>query len=493
MSEIDTTRIKKLFYEKLEKEQTTVEKRTKLKITLLVAAILSMTSFGVLAANTSLFDRLFINLGDIAEYIQIADESVTSNGITMSLTGYLADNMGIVPQITFTREDGGIFLADTRVSGPSRGIWDTRWMGQMLRPDVKVNDVQRFPQSQIIVSNDGNTLYVFPITHYDIEVANSVLLELAVDRLIYNFEEHQEVVYFDFYGVYQNSNVMTMYSTQHLCVDELIRMFDYATDVSYQAEIGTVISSVAFAKVIVESAEELPEGVDGIDMAGLQPGNNYIVAFRYTHKKVEGNREYHFWPGWPQVLINSTDPFGMETSGNLDDETVYLYRFVRVSSFDDLTNMGGINFIIGSNNFIEGDWSIRTRFAANHESTVLEVNKINETKNPETTLNLTNIDISLFSTRLTYEIRDLNGNLLSFLDIPFYTFNEYYLDTLHQPIQLRFADGKQIDILDSASWVDECGTMHVSYNMEFNQESFTLMNTGKLEAIVIGGQEFVLD
>ena len=485
MSEIDNTRIKKIFYEKLEKEQTTMRKRTKIKASLLIAAILSMTSIGVLAANTNLFDRLFTNLGDISEYIQVADESVSSNGITMSLTGYLADNMGIVPQITFTRDDGSTFASDARVTGPSRGMGDTRQTGEWLRPDVSVNNISRFPLTRQMVSEDGLTLDVFPITHYDIEAVNSVELEIEVGRLLYNFEEERTTLYFDFYTAYRNADVKTIESEIHMCWNELLVIFDDAEIINYEAEIGTTIHSVAFARVYWTPAEAL-EGVDGIDLAGLQAGYNYIVAFNYTHRLEVGDREYHFWPDWPRTLINNNDYFSIETIRNIDGDISldYLYRFLRVCSFENLKYMGGINFTVGSNNFIEGDWNIKTRFAANHESSEVELNKVFETGNPETTMTLTNINVSLFSTRLTYEIRDMNGNLV--YDIPFYVFNEYYLGVVLQPMILGFADRMLIELPGASSWIDECGTINVSYNIEFNRESFTLMNTSDLVAVVIG-------
>lgn len=474
MNDIDTNRIKMKFYNKLEDENKMKNKRAKLTSVLLVAAVFSLTSISVLAASMGVFDKLFSNFNDVAENVQVVGEQSVSNGVTMTLTGYLADNSGIVPELVFTMDDGSAFPDDVMAVGYDE------------TPDITINKIERQSNPYNTISDDGLSYHCLPIVHYNIEKISSLPLEINVDKLIYNRKESSETVMVDLFGSYQNADVKTYDNIGP--ASDFEKLFDDTADAPIQTEIGTTIDSVIFAKVKAASDEVSPDApqADGVDLAGLS-ANKYdnIIGIKYSYKLEKDGAEYEFSP---VGLLNNDDPFGL----GLDVDNDTQYYFFRVDDFEDLKGMGGINFEMSSNNAIDGNWHIKTQFAANQTQSTATIEKSFGTENPEATLCLSKADISLLSTRLTYKIKDSAGNPVT--DISGYDLNANYLNAItNNEIKLLYDNGEEISLGDLAFSVEDDGTINVSYDVDMTPGNYALMNTSKLSAIVVNGEIFEIN
>ena len=472
MCEIDTNRIKIKFYEKLLNEKAIKKKRIRIAAAISIAAVISLTSLTALAANLGVFNKLFNNFTDVAELVSITNTKSKSNGITMQLTSYLADNAGIVPELAFTKNDGTLFANDIMAIGSNT-----------YTPDIKINSIRRNSTSNNIVSDDGKTYYCLPIVHYDIENVGNIPLEVRVNKLIYNIDRNSKTIYYNFFDAYKNADIKTY---DGITIDSLKSLFNNVPDNAVQTEEGLTIYSVVFAKVkaaAVELSPDLPTG-DGIDLGSLSSQEyDNIVAIKYTRNLVDNGMEYDFEP---INILNNNDPFGFGTSVNEDT----WYRFFRVHDFDDLNNMGGINFLVTRNNFIKGDWHIKTSFAANQEPFAIDINKEFSTENPDTKLTLVKAEISMFSTDLIYEVKDKEGNILK--KINGIEMNNYLSKIVTNEVKLLYSDSKNIELRNNSYSTsgDVAGILNISYEIEMNPENHSLMNTSKLTAIVINGETY---
>jgi len=171
----------------------------------------------------------------------------------------------------------------------------------------------------------------------------------------------------------------------------------------------------------------------------------------------------------------------------VDDEISYF--FFRVADFEDLANIRGIDFIIESNNFIEGNWIINAQFASNKESSTVDINKIIETGYPDSTFVLANADISFLSITLTYDLKDNYGNHL--FNVSPYDLNNYYFVAMPQEIRLIFNNGNEI-ILHNYEFNSPGmgGMIHTSYRIDMNPANYSLLNTSRLLAIIVEGEQF---
>jgi len=387
--------------------------------------------------------------------------------------------------LVFTQENGKTFASDVRaVSAHGRPHVAYDSIG------VKLNNSNRTVTQENIVSNDGAAYHCLPIIHYDIANVGGVPLEINADRLIYNIEERFEEANFDFYGAYADCEVKTLdleeSKDMRAILGEMMRLFENAPDNPVRLENGSVIYSVVFAKVNLPSKApaELPSNMppaDGEDLGGLFNENN-IIGIKYLRHLVQDGRSYVFTP---RNLQGNDDHLGMGM--DIDDEVSCF--FFRVASFEDLANLGGVNFYIDSYNFIEGDWHIKTEFAPNIEPSTINVNTPIETKNQETSFVLTKAEISLLSTALTYEVRDNVGKLLQ--EISGYDLNEYYLRSMPDEIKLVYNDGGEIILSNYAySNMGVGGIINVVYDTEISPTNYALMNTSNLTAIIVNGEVF---
>ncbi len=483
MNDIDTDRIKSKFYDKLRDEKKRQNKRLKIKSLIAVAAVVSLTSITVFAANMGVFNTLFSNFYDVSDNVRLSPAKVKSNGVTMSMSSYLADNMGIVPELVFTKDDGSSFPSDTMAVYKGRYV-DGLMLGD---PSVKVNNVLRAASSQNRVSEDGKSYYCLPIIHYDIEDISNSTIDISIDKLLYSMKESIETIDLDLYNAYKNADVKS-YEIKDPQDAELIKIFDKVEDKPIQTKIGMTIYSISFAKIKTGSAD-IADGMppaDGVDIAGISPQKyDNIIAIKYTGMAEKDGVEYSFWP---KNLLTNSDPLGIF----LDAGNNTYYRLFRVNDFEDLKNIGGITFRVNSNNFIKGDWHLKTNFASNQNQSTIVINKEFNTDNEDSVINLIKADISLFSTKLNYEIRDNKGNLLT--NINGYDLNTYYLNNIiNNKVKLLYSDGSEIELSNSSFASEPGGAVNIFYNVEMNPDVYTLMNTGKLSAIVINGESFKID
>jgi len=236
--------------------------------------------------------------------------------------------------------------------------------------------------------------------------------------------------------------------------------------------------------------------MDGVDTAWLRP-YNYIVGIRHTSRIETGATEYHFNL---MGINNSLDPFWWGTN---DRQTDIGYQFFRISSFDELTNYwvssfeylqntGGIDFTVISNNFVAGDWHMLTQVSANRESSHVVLDKAVDTGNPDIVPFLRYVDISMFTTAITFDVHGANGNIRN--NIPWYDMNEYVFDFMHSDaFSLRYKNGEEIP-LQFMQFAQCChGTNVFKSFMPMSHEYFILMNTSQLAAIVIDGVEFPVE
>jgi len=480
MNDIDTERIKSKFYAKLREEEKLKHKKLKFTWIVVVAAIVSLTSITVLAASLGFFNTLFSNFNDVSQFVQSSGEKVKSSGVTMTLKSYLADNKGIVPELIFTKDDGSSFASDTTAA--YIGNCEDGYMGGS--PSIEINNANRIAYPQNQVSDDGKFLYCLPIVHYDIEKVIGSIIDIHIDKLIFNAKESTETVDIDLFNFYKNADVKA-YDIEGQQDTELKKLFDDIKDNPIITEVGTTIDSIVFAKVKAAPmavAEGMPPA-DGVDLAGLSTTQyDNIVAIKFTNRVEKDGMEYSFQP---LNLINNNDPSGICLG--IDSDTSYC--FFRVNDFENLINMKGIDFIINSNNFINGDWHIETNFSPNQDISTVAINKNIDFEKADSVMTLTKADISLLSTELTYEINDSNGKRMT--DITGFDLNTYYLREISDnKVKLQYSDGSETNLLDFSFTGAANGIITVHYNVEMNPDIYTLMNTSRLTAIVVNGESF---
>lgn len=471
MNDINTERIKSKFYDKLREEEKMKNKKAKLAPVLAFVGAIGLTSITVLAANLGVFDTLFSNFNDVYNKVQSSNVKVKSNGVTMQLSSYLADNKGIVPQLVFTKNDGSIFPNDTSSE----------------LTNVKINNVSRGVSSQNKVSADGKSYYCLPIIHYDIENVTNSTIDISIDKLVYNMKESNEMINLDLYSMYKNATVKTYDIKEQEDID-LRKLFDNVADNPIQTKIGTTIDSIVFAKVkgrSMDSVEGAPIG-DGIDLSSIsQHKYDNIVAIKFTDTVQKDDVEYKFKP---VNLVNNDDPLKIRLG--VDSNTSY--QFFRVNDFEDLKDMNGVNFRVNSNNFIDGNWHIKTNFEANQNQSTIVIDKTYNIENKETTITLTKADISLFSTELRYEVKDSDGNLLT--DINGIEMNDYLTNLSNNKVKLLYSDGREINLINySYTSSVPNGVINICYDIEMSPDIYTLMNTSKLSAIVINDEIFEIN
>ncbi len=479
MNDIDTERIKRKFYTRLMEEEKLENKKAKFKSVLCAATIISLTGATVFAANSGAFSTFFRNFNDVSGKVQSTNVQQENNGVLMKLTGYLADDKGIVPELVFSRDDGSMFAGDTMA------------VGTYDHPSVKINGTDRSVTPKNVVSDDGKTYYCLPIIHCDIGKNTSSTLDITVDKLIYNISEINETINLNLYDAYKKADVKTLDNLES--PDDMYKLFDGISDDPVQTDIGTTIDAVAFAKVKadhpdaenLDASDRMPPA-DGIDEAALYEHQyNNIVAIKYKTKVLKDNREYAFRP---VNLLNNGDPFGM----GLDFDGNTGYSFFRVDDFENLKNMNGINFVVNSHDFISGKWHIKTDFAANQSPSTVIINKRFDVGKADTVLTLTKADISLLSTNLRYEVKNNEGNTLTKSNG--YDLNTYYLKRILQnEIKLRYSDCSEIKLTDFSFTGGSDGVIDVSYDVEMTPDIYTLMNTNKLSAIIVNGESFKIN
>jgi len=478
-----------------------MRKRTKFTITIVAAALLCLTTITVFAASQGTFYGLFRNLSDVADYVQSPGQRVTSSGITMELSSYLADDSGIAMELAFTKNDGSIFAADTVGIGCLDRLLfrATPYETTVLRgaPEVHINERWHWTSPTNIISDDGKTYRSFIVAHYNI-AEDDTLLDISVNRLIYNMESRHETVHIDLYQLYQDSDVIDIALYSASDYDQaLLSLFDNIQDTPTQTESGIKIHSIVFVRAQVTSNTEydisgFSDYIDGVDIAGLLPFN-YFVGIKYTSRIELGRAENHFIP---IGLHNNLDPFGI---GIIDSETNIGYQFFRVSCIDALINygvnnfsflqdIGGIDFTVVSNNFIAGDWHIQTHFSANRESSHILLDKTIDIGDPNVVLTLFYADISLFSTTIALDVRDSRGNIVH--SIPRYIFN---FMSSEDTFTLRYKSGEEIPLQLMQSSADCSGKNWFTSFMPMSHEYFVIMNTSQLTAMVINGVEFPVE
>ena len=337
------------------------------------------------------------------------------------------------------------------------------------------------------MSDDGKSYYCLPIIHYDIEDVTNSIIDISIDKLVYNMKESNETIDLDLYSMYKNATVKT-YDIKEQEDIELMKMFDNVTDNPIQTKIGTTIDSIVFAKVKdmpMDSVEGMPSG-DGVDLAAISSHKyDNIVAIKFTDTVQEDGVEYNFQP---VNLVNNDDPLRIRLG--VDSNTSY--QFFRVNDFEDLKDMNGINFIVNSNNFTDGNWNIKTNFEVNQNQSTTVINKTYNMENKDTTITLTKADISLFSTELRYEVKDSDGNLLT--DINGIDMNDYLTNIGNNKVKLLYSDGREIDLINySYTSSIPNGVINICYDIEMSPDIYTLMNTSKLSAIVINDETFKIN
>jgi len=509
--------IKKKFAQgcdKLKEDKMLTRKRTKFTVIMVAAALLCLTTITVIAATRGAFYGIFANIDDVAEYVQTPHERVTSNGITMELSNYLADDSGIAMELVFTRDDGLPFASDILgvgcldelsflYLGNARWYWgDAPDRAIVIRssPQVTINNLMQWTGRLENISDDDQIYRSIIVAHNNLNDVNS--LEINVNRLIYNIEAHHETVYIDFYEILQNSEVIDITILNEWDDMYILRgLFDNVQDTPISTESGIDIHSIVFARAELQTnvdrdSWQWPERGDGMDITGLL-FYNYIVGIRYTGRITGDGAQYHINP---INLNNNYDPFSW---GMVDNETGIGYQFFRVSCFDELLNyglssfehiknVGGIDFTIFSHNFVDGDWYIQTQFSANRESSRVVLDKAVDTGNPDVVPFLLHVDISLFTTDLTLEVRDSGGNINH--NVNWDDMLDYVIDFIREPnnFSLRYKNGEEIQLWFGQSGMCCCG-IHIFTSGMPTQESFILMNTSQLEAIVVNGVAFPIE
>lgn len=476
MNDINNERIKQKFYKRLTEEEQTKYKKIKPTSFVAVTAIIVLTSITVFAAAFGVFDTLFTNFKDVSNYMQFSGEKSKSNGITMELSSYLADTKGMVPELVFTKNDGSVFENDIQAQYYSR-FRDF--------PKVEINNIYRATNPYNKVSDDGKIYYCYPIIHYDIETNTNSTIDISVNRLIYNISESEETVNIDLYNAYKNADLKTYEIADNLD-KELVNIFDGVESNPIETEIGLTIDSIVFAKV-KNKPMEIKEGMppaDGVDLAGISSHQyDNIIGIKFQNKVEKNDVEYNYQP---INILNNDDPLGI----GLDINEYNMYSFFRVEDFENLKDMNGINFIVRSNNYIKGNWHIKSNFASNKDINTININESIDIEELGTTLTLTKADISLLSTKLHYEIKDGNEELTN---VTGYDFNTYYLKNMANEVKLLYNDNSEIDLSDFSFSAVYDGSITISYDVEMNLNNYAIMNTSKLSAIMINGERYNVD
>ena len=498
--------IKKKFaqgYDKLMEEKMLTRKRTRITVAVIAAALFCLTTLTVFAATQGAFYGLFRNVDDVSEYVQTPNEQVTSNGITMELSSYLADDSGIAMELVFTWDDGSTFAADTVAIGCIDELFIRASSDEptVVRgfPEVNINDRRRWVSPQNIVT-DGGLAYRSIIMAFHDNGDVDIPLEISVSRLIYNIEARHETAYAALSKIFHWDDVTEV--ILHNDGDDIYTLrglFDNRQDAPFPTEHGVEIHSIVFARAVLHIDTDYADAwwqdyMDGVDIAGLLP-YNYIVGIRYTSRIEDDGVEYRITA---MNLNNNLDPFGMSIT---DNETGIGYAFFRVSYIDELLNIdssfehlafvNGIDFVISSYNFWDGDWHIQTQFSANRESSHVVLDKAIDTGRPDIVPFLLYADISLFETTITLEVRDADGNINH--DIDWLDINYVNRVMASDAFSLRYKNGEEIPLWFMQGGMCCCGIHLYTSGMPMDYEYFTLMNTSQLEAIVINGVAFPVE
>lgn len=477
MDIINNERIKETFYKRLAEEEQRKYKKIKSTSLVAAAAVFVLTSITVFAATSGVFEELITNFKDVSKYMQFSGEKSKSNGITMELSGYLADTKGMIPELVFTRDDGAVFEKDIQAQYCSR-FRDF--------PRVEINNINRSTELYSKVSDDGKTFYCYPIVHYDIETITNSALDISVNRLVYNISESEETAEIDLYNAYRNADIKT-YEIVGDLNKELVNIFTGTESKSIETEAGLRVDAVVFAKV-KEKTMEIIEGMplaDGVDLAAISSHQyDNIVGIRFQNKVEEKGIEYNYRP---LNILNNDDRLSI----GLGIDEYNMYSFFRVDDFEDLKDMNGIRYIVQSNSYIEGNWHIKTNFTSNKELSRIDINESIEIKDLGTTLTLTHADISLLSTKLYYEIKDSSGKLIN--NVTGYDFNTYYSKSMNNTVKLLYNDNSEIDLSDFSFSSVYDGSIIDSYDMEMNLNNYTVMNTSELSAIIINNKIYQID
>jgi len=499
--------IKNLFAagcEKLKEEKMQTRKKTKFTVAIIAAALFCLTTITAIAANQGAFYGLFRNLDDVAGYVQNPNMSVTSQGITMELTSYLADESGFAVELTFTRRGRENFADD--VVGV--GSWDRFFMrvaddvgdDVIIRsaPDVRVNDEKIWGTATHVTSEDGQVYRNFTVAHHNLfttlrmpqpgaVVDGKIPADIRINRLIYNIETQRETVNLDLYGLYQVSEVaeVSLIGNRDCDLDSVRPLFDDTEDNLYETESGIQIHSIVFVRAI-HSWHVIPY--------------SYMVGIRYTtRQEVTHQTEMHF------DLMGLTGNEGPLELFSFDRETGIGYKFFKIapcmhelmnygiSSFEHLQNVNGIEFEVFSNNFIAGDWHIQTQITANREASHVVLDKAIDTGNPDFVPVFVYANISLFSTTIAMDVLDSNGHRISD-----WTRYDYARDFIwSDAFKLRYENGEEVVLqLSQSASGDFVGGSNRNWFTSFmptSYEYFVLMNTSRLVAIVIDGVEFLVE
>jgi len=502
--------IKNLFAagcDKLKEEKMQTRKKTKFTVAIIAAALFCLTTITAIAANQGAFYGLFRNLDDVVGYVQYPNMSVTSQGITMELTSYLADESGFAVELTFTKSGRGTFAADT----VGIGSWD--WFHMRAADDVNddviinsapadvmVDDRRIWAASTHVTSEDGGVYRNFTVAHHnlfgthrpphlDATVDGEIPVDISVNRLIYNIEAKRETVNLDFYELYQASEVAEMrFSGIHEYDIAWVRhLFDNSEGNLYETESGIQIHSIIFVRATHEWNMDIPY--------------SYMVGIRYTTRQEAGQTEMHF------DIMGLTGNEGPLDLVSVNRETGIGYKFFKIapcmhelmnygiSSFEHLQNIDGIEFEVFSNNFIAGDWHIQTQITANREASHVVLDKAIDSGDPDFVPVFVYANIALFSTTIAMDVLDSSGRAISTWEDshahdPFFDF------TRSDDFSLRYENGEEVVLQFNAFAAGDTGG-RIRYwftsSMPTSYEYFVLMNTSQLVAIIVDGVEFLVE
>jgi hypothetical protein len=167
-----------------------------------------------------------------------------------------------------------------------------------------------------------------------------------------------------------------------------------------------------------------------------------------------------------------------------------------VNEFEDLQNFGGIDYIANSRNYITGDWRIDTSFTANREAARIEPNLTFETLHPDVFIILRHVEVSLLNTIIAYDLVDGEGRRVRDPFLQSRYFHQGRWPHEINDFKLLYDNGEYLDL--SYFWQAGIGVREdwlytIMYNIQwgdFTTDTFTLMNTNRLQAIVIAGEIF---
>jgi hypothetical protein len=437
---------------------------------LIAAAILCLTTISVVAAQQGGFGAIFRNFGDVSGYVQESGLYVNSNGITMQLANYLADDRGMVMELVFTMDDGGVFPEGISPVHEQIHGWG---LSSSLR--VAVRNSQQSGQGVSQLSPDGRTLTsIVMVDYFSVRTVEDMPLEIFVSKLVYDENRDFFTVEADLYAIFNASEVIIADELTDIYND----IFDLFTDAPrletpITSDLGPQIDTVIFASVR-ESSVELPDWY-------------HLVGIRYRRHSVQDHTEQFMMS---HFLAGNDDFFGTSMESG-----EYLYRFYRVANFADLQNLHGINFMEESRSFIPGEWNISTTFSPNRETTRIETNFTVETTNPDVFIVLSHVEISLLSTTLGYDVVNAEGRRIRDSEL----LHNYFWGQLrpHEiEFKLLFDNGDVINMRDfpqSGAGMLEDGLFTTMYSAKFSRESFVLMNTTRLSGVLVAGEVFEIE